>query len=99
MQEKENVLSSDSVRKSIMEIAASMFNIDTEDADAFEEMEIEFDPKCDTMDLVELVMSMEDEFGIIIHDEEAEELETFGDCVELAWSKIMSEDDNISDGE
>lgn len=36
----------------------------------------------DSLDTVELVMSFEEEFGIEIPDEDAEEMETVGDAIE-----------------
>jgi len=36
----------------------------------------------DSLDIVELVMAMEEEFEVEIPDEEAEKLTTFGDAVE-----------------
>lgn len=37
----------------------------------------------DSLDIVELVMAMEQEFGISIPDEEAERIRTVGDAVEF----------------
>ncbi len=42
----------------------------------------------DSLDLVELVMAVEDEFGFEIPDEEAEKLVTVGDLMELVTKKI-----------
>ena len=39
------------------------------------------DLKCDDLDIVELVMSVEDEFGISIPDADAESFKTIGDVV------------------
>jgi len=40
------------------------------------------DLKADSLDLVELVMSLEDEFGVDIDDEAADRIRTVGDAVE-----------------
>ena len=41
----------------------------------------------DSLDVVELVMAMEDEFGFEIPDEEAENMRTVGDAVNYIKSK------------
>jgi acyl carrier protein len=42
----------------------------------------EEDLNADSLDLVELIMSLEEEFGIEISEEEAEKIHTVGDAVE-----------------
>jgi len=43
---------------------------------------------CDSLDLVEIVMGVEEEFGTEITDEEAEEIVTVGDAIKLIESKL-----------
>ena len=39
------------------------------------------DLSADSLDLVELVMELEDQFGVSIPDEEAEKIQTIGDAI------------------
>jgi acyl carrier protein len=41
------------------------------------------DLNADSLDLVELIMQLEEEFGIEISDEQAENIQTVGDAVEF----------------
>ena len=45
------------------------------------------DLETDSLDLVELVMTMEEDFGIKITDEEAAEIKTVGDAVDFVMSR------------
>ena len=42
----------------------------------------------DSLDLVELVMTMEEKFGIKITDEEAAEIKTVGDAVDFVMTRV-----------
>jgi acyl carrier protein len=46
------------------------------------EAEFEADLNADSLDLVELIMSLEEEFGVEISDEEAEKIRKVSDAVE-----------------
>jgi acyl carrier protein len=46
------------------------------------------DLKADSLDTVELVMALEDEFGLDIPDEEAEKIKTVQDAIDYINSKI-----------
>ena len=41
----------------------------------------------DSLDVVELVMAMEEEFDIVVPDEDAEKIKTFGDALDYISSK------------
>lgn len=46
------------------------------------------DLKADSLDTVELVMALEDEFGLDIPDEEAEKIKTVQDAIDYINNKI-----------
>lgn len=48
----------------------------------------ETDLEVDSLGVVELLMAMEDEFGVKIPDEEAEGIHTVGDAIDLINSKL-----------
>ena len=67
------------VFKKVREIIATQFNIDEEDIT----MDTSFRDtlNADSLDLVELVMALEDEFGLEIEDEDMEGIKTVGDVI------------------
>lgn len=46
------------------------------------------DLEVDSLGVVEMLMALEDEFGIEIPDEEAEGIQTVGEAIELVQSKL-----------
>ena len=48
------------------------------------------DLKADSLDTVELVMALEDEFGLDIPDEEADKIKTVQDAIDYIGSKTSS---------
>jgi acyl carrier protein len=69
-----------SVFERVRKIAAEQLGVDEGEV-TMESSFIE-DLNADSLDLVELIMSLEEEFGMEISDEEAEGLVTVGDAVE-----------------
>jgi acyl carrier protein len=60
-------------------VIVEQLNVD--EADVTEEAAFVDDLGADSLDIVELVMALEEEFGISIPDEEAENIKTVGDAV------------------
>jgi acyl carrier protein len=48
----------------------------------------EQDLDVDSLGVVELLMAMEDEFGVKIPDDEAEHIQTVGEAIELVHTKL-----------
>lgn len=64
----------------VIEIIKRQLNID-EDKDITSNTVLTKDLEADSLDAVEVIMALEDEFGVEIPDEEAEKLKTVGDIV------------------
>ena len=64
----------------ILQIIAEQFNIDKDDLT--EDMNFQDDLNADSIELVELIMSIEDELDVQVDDEKIEELKTIGDVLE-----------------
>ena len=69
-----------SVEKKVKEIVAEQLGRDVNEVT--NEASFIDDLGADSLDIVELVMAMEDEFGIEIPDEEAEKIKTVKDVIE-----------------
>ena len=67
------------VSRTLKDVDESKVNMDT----SFEQ-----DLGADSLDLVELIMELEEEFGLEIPDEEAEKLATVGDAVKYIESNL-----------
>ncbi len=72
-------MSQETIFESVKNILVEQLGVDAEDVT----MESNFidDLNADSLDIVELIMAMEQEFGISIPDEEAERIKTVGDAV------------------
>ena len=74
------------VFEKLKEILALQLDVDAEDMTM--DTKIIDDLGADSLDVVEMLMSVEDEFDVEIPDEKIEELKTIGDVVEYIQSKI-----------
>jgi len=69
----------------IKEIVVEQLNVEPEDV----KMETTFeDLNADSLDVVELVMALEEEFDMEISDEQAENIKSIGDAVEFIKKAI-----------
>ena len=67
------------VFEKLREIFANQFGLDPETIT--ESTDIVSDLGADSLDVVEMLMSLEDEYGITIEDEKVAEMKTVGDVV------------------
>ncbi len=61
-----------------------------DEAKIMDEANFEEDLDVDSLGVVELLMALEDEFGVKIPDEEAESIHTVGQAVDLVHGKLNS---------
>jgi acyl carrier protein len=69
----------DEIFDKVKDVIVDQLNV--EEADVTEEASFIDDLGADSLDIVELVMALEEQFGISIPDEEAENIKTVGDAV------------------
>ena len=76
---------SQSLRDRLRDIVANQLGVDQDEV--VPEARILDDLGADSLDIVELVMAMEEEFGVEIPDEDAERIQTIGDAVSYLRGK------------
>ena len=67
----------------IKDILANQLNMDENELDAINEETALKDIDMDSLDLVEIIMAVEDTFGITIDSEQEENIHTAGDLIAL----------------
>ncbi len=72
-------------KEAVFQEIANRLNVDLDSLT--EETRFKEDLKADSLDLVEMIVDIEDDFGISIEDEEAITIKTVGDLVALAATK------------
>ena len=75
------------VFEKVKEILAEQLDADTDEMTMETKIAEELD--ADSLDVVELLMSIEDEFDVEIPDEEIENLKTIGDVVEYIQNNMQ----------
>jgi acyl carrier protein len=74
------------IESRIKNLLVSELGLDGEKVSA--EARFEEDLEVDSLGVVELLMALEDEFGVKIPDEEAEEIATVGEAVDIVVAKL-----------
>lgn len=68
------------MKERILEIIAEQFNMDVNELD--EDMNFQDDLNADSIELVELVMTIEEEFETEVSEDDLEKLKTIGDVID-----------------
>ena len=73
----------------ISEIIVEQLGVSRDDIES--ESSFTDDLGADSLDLVEMVMAMEEEFGVEIPEEDSEKLQTFGDAVAYLKERLEAD--------
>jgi acyl carrier protein len=79
-------MDSKQIESKVYKIVAEKLNIEEKNVSAASRFQE--DLGADSLDIVELLMEIEEEFGVSISDEESEKLKTVGDASKFIASKL-----------
>jgi len=82
------VPSSQEIQDKVFQIVSDQMSVDA--GELSRETSFVNDLNADSLDTVELVMELEDEFNMTIPDEEAEKLKTVGEAVDYVLKQLES---------
>jgi len=75
-----------SIEEKVKKIVAEQLGV--EESEVVPKASFTDDLGADSLDLVELIMAMEEEFGIKIEDEEAEQIKTVQDTIDFIKNRM-----------
>lgn len=78
----------DSIREKVIQHLLEASDEDIQADDVTAETSLRNDLDLSSLQAVTLVMDLEDEFGVVIEDEEIERIETVGDVLEIIETKM-----------
>lgn len=91
MHEGGRIMSTEEILEKVVEIVTEKLGVDAEEVTL--DSDLTEDLGADSLDLVDLVMALEDEFGVKVEDEDVENIATIGDIVNYISKELGIEED------